>query len=72
MEPIPIEQEFPLIPQVIRWWAKFAPGMYGDLISIVDIWKKYGHLERSPKKPERNEPCWCGSGRKYKKCCGAV
>lgn len=21
--------------------------------------------------PERNKPCWCGSGRKYKKCCGA-
>ncbi len=21
--------------------------------------------------PARNEPCWCGSGRKYKKCCGA-
>ncbi|MBA8825368.1 hypothetical protein FHX42_002719 [Saccharopolyspora lacisalsi] len=21
--------------------------------------------------PERNEVCWCGSGRKYKKCCGA-
>ncbi|MET8877702.1 SEC-C domain-containing protein [Nocardia sp. NPDC004604] len=20
--------------------------------------------------PGRNEPCWCGSGRKYKKCCG--
>jgi len=19
-------------------------------------------------KPGRNEPCWCGSGRKYKKC----
>jgi uncharacterized protein YecA (UPF0149 family) len=19
-------------------------------------------------KPERNEPCWCGSGKKYKKC----
>lgn len=19
--------------------------------------------------PERNQPCWCGSGRKYKKCC---
>ena len=19
--------------------------------------------------PGRNEPCWCGSGRKYKKCC---
>ncbi|WP_250028843.1 SEC-C domain-containing protein [Paractinoplanes maris] len=21
--------------------------------------------------PERNEACWCDSGRKYKKCCGA-
>lgn len=24
-----------------------------------------------PRKPGRNEPCSCGSGRKYKKCCGA-
>jgi two-component system response regulator MtrA len=22
--------------------------------------------------PGRNAPCWCASGRKYKKCCGAV
>lgn len=22
-----------------------------------------------PWPPERNEPCWCGSGSKYKKCC---
>jgi tetratricopeptide (TPR) repeat protein len=21
--------------------------------------------------PGRNQPCWCGSGRKYKKCCGS-
>lgn len=21
-------------------------------------------------KPDRNEPCPCGSGKKYKKCCG--
>jgi uncharacterized protein YecA (UPF0149 family) len=20
--------------------------------------------------PPRNKPCWCGSGTKYKKCCG--
>lgn len=26
---------------------------------------------RAPDTPERNEPCPCGSGRKYKKCCGA-
>lgn len=22
-------------------------------------------------KPKRNEPCPCGSGKKYKQCCGA-
>jgi tetratricopeptide (TPR) repeat protein len=22
--------------------------------------------------PGRNQPCWCGSGRRYKKCCGPV
>ncbi|MDQ6806081.1 MAG: SEC-C metal-binding domain-containing protein [Actinomycetota bacterium] len=22
--------------------------------------------------PGRNDPCWCGSGRKYKRCCGAL
>ena len=21
--------------------------------------------------PGRNDACWCGSGKKYKKCCGA-
>lgn len=25
----------------------------------------------STKKARRNDPCPCGSGRKYKKCCGA-
>jgi hypothetical protein len=24
------------------------------------------------KKPGRNEPCLCGSGKKYKKCCGCA
>lgn len=25
-----------------------------------------------PWPPRRGEPCWCGSGQKYKKCCGTV
>ncbi len=25
-----------------------------------------------PWPPDRNQPCWCGSDRKYKKCCGAA
>jgi hypothetical protein len=24
-----------------------------------------------PWPPGRNDPCWCGSGRKYKRCCGS-
>ena len=24
------------------------------------------------KKMSRNEPCLCGSGKKYKRCCGAL
>ncbi len=27
---------------------------------------------RSPDTPGRNEPCPCGSGKKYKRCCGAL
>lgn len=27
-------------------------------------------IERRPRKPGRNEPCLCGSGKKFKKCCG--
>jgi SEC-C motif len=28
--------------------------------------------EAIPWPPRRNDPCWCGSGRKYKRCCGTV
>jgi hypothetical protein len=28
--------------------------------------------ETIPWPPGRNDPCWCGSGRKYKQCCATV
>jgi len=28
-------------------------------------------VEHRADKLGRNDPCWCGSGRKFKKCCGA-
>lgn len=32
-----------------------------------------GRSDVSPNtKPKRNEPCHCGSGKKFKKCCGGV
>jgi len=42
-------------------------------------WVYTGQLEQGGKtvkyetpKPGRNDPCPCGSGKKYKKCCGAA
>ena len=26
---------------------------------------------KASKQPQRNDPCPCGSGKKFKKCCGA-
>jgi hypothetical protein len=31
---------------------------------------RFADGEAIPWPPTRNEPCWCGSQRKYKKCCG--
>lgn len=49
---------------VMRLYAHFVPQRDGYLP------KPGTALRRSPK-IGRNEPCPCGSGRKYKKCCGA-
>jgi uncharacterized protein len=51
----------------------------GDLIpsavpAIRDYWRRRtGNPMTMPgsRRPGRNEPCPCGSGRKYKRCCGA-
>lgn len=51
---------------------------YGDAIwaayDLRDLWKSIGpRVEQVVKgdEPGRNDPCSCGSGKKYKKCCGA-
>lgn len=38
-------------------------------IEIVKEFKR-SRTVRAEKKPGRNDPCPCGSGKKYKKCCG--
>jgi len=43
---------------------------------IHEFWKARRHPDNAAKTPAgkkvgRNEPCPCGSGRKYKRCCGA-
>jgi uncharacterized protein len=51
----------------------------GDLIPAVvpairEYWRRRSGAPAAPRtsrRPGRNEPCPCGSGRKYKRCCGA-
>lgn len=41
---------------------------------LREIWKNIGPKVQQvikPAAPGRNDPCSCGSGKKYKKCCGA-
>ena len=44
-------------------WSRWAEGTF------VEIEREAGKGRRWP--PGRNEPCWSGSERKYKRCCGA-
>ena len=56
------------------WWAAFANDRHrtwdedwvGDGGRLTEPREPY----RAPAKIGRNEPCPCGSGKKYKKCCG--
>jgi uncharacterized protein len=47
-----------------RYWRTHAPE---PARSLTDFGVPY----RAEQKPGRNDPCPCGSGKKFKKCCGA-
>lgn len=51
----------------MEWWACFGPKEKAkpDLLKSLKTKSKR-------KKIGRNDPCPCGSGKKYKKCCGSV
>lgn len=75
---------FKLIEDVIQemeWWACFnendpsSKGFADNLLANIPQWfPQKGESEADSTKPEekigRNQPCPCGSGKKYKKCCG--
>jgi tetratricopeptide (TPR) repeat protein len=44
------------------------PGEESTRLSYAARARELGHTRTWP--PGRNQPCWCGSGGKYKKCCG--
>jgi hypothetical protein len=64
----------------MQWWACFrddgptqaqsaAPAVISDLSSTPNVASP--QIKRDKPKTGRNEPCPCGSGKKFKKCCGA-
>jgi uncharacterized protein len=54
-----------------------APDWIGPWVEILNAWRVSQHIAGQPVPPApsfgkvgRNDPCPCGSGKKYKKCCG--
>ncbi len=55
----------------LRWWACFKQPKSHDKAGGRRSAAIAGTTTRKAKKIGRNQPCPCGSGKKYKKCCGA-
>jgi hypothetical protein len=73
------EQHGGLIDDVVEemhWWACFKPQESRPLengepfFDQAGLHARVGTVVRSEPKIGRNAPCSCGSGKKYKKCCG--
>ncbi|MFG1706314.1 SEC-C metal-binding domain-containing protein [Nonomuraea sp. M3C6] len=62
-----------VVPLTIDALLEFAgttgadPARRSTRVALVEEVDEAGDV-RWP--PERNQPCWCGTGAKYKKCCG--
>lgn len=55
-----------------------APDLIAHWMETLNAWRLGQHLAGQPEQPApgfgkvgRNDPCPCGSGKKYKKCCGS-
>jgi Protein of unknown function (DUF1186)/SEC-C motif len=57
------------------WWACFREDWAKNTAHALPYSKlnpaASSEIRRAAPKTSRNEPCPCGSGKKYKKCCGA-
>lgn len=42
-----------------------------DFLKQENRWFYSGGIHLPAIKPQRNAECWCGSGKKFKKCCGS-
>jgi preprotein translocase subunit SecA len=60
--------------ELVGWWRMFSPLRKNSLFSPIDgAFPAASHAPQpyiAPPKIGRNDPCPCGSGKKFKKCCG--
>lgn len=52
-----------LIAEIHRYWLPYRKAVHEHHLATT--------LKRASPKTGRNDPCPCGSGKKFKKCCGA-
>ena len=59
-----------------RPYPKDKGSFFGEAVRNMGGWRPYYKWLKEhqrpvvvAKKPKRNAPCHCGSGKKYKKCC---
>jgi uncharacterized protein len=69
--------ESDLAEQEVQELTEKAPDLIPAWVEILNAWRVSQHLASQPVPPAasfgkvgRNDPCPCGSGKKYKKCCG--
>jgi uncharacterized protein len=49
-----------------------AAEMIPDVVPVIRQYWRSASMAKQPRsaRPGRNDPCLCGSGKKYKRCCG--
>lgn len=75
--PLSLEIDYPMLyKNMLAAKAKWLSGLkeWDDILTKeerLEIKKAYAeeHMVRNENKIGRNDPCPCGSGKKYKKCC---
>lgn len=63
-----------LCPSYKRFFTHIDPTMR-DMVRLLERGRAPAEIMSSVQRlpaPGRNDPCRCGSGRKYKRCCGAI
>jgi hypothetical protein len=61
------------VAEATSWWRCFSESdPKATARQLGDLAREHANLQsRQSPKTGRNDPCPCGSGKKYKKCCGA-